>query len=833
MNSFNKISILFISIFVSGFLLSAAPAAHATLTPVLSLAYTGSADNVTINVTGDPNATVLIFPTGEPFFSPGTTNANGTLSITVSSAQYSIAYNNIVYATTSGINGTESNKVAWPYIQSTTTASSLTLTQSALLLNVGQTSTITANVNSLYVLSNSTPSVANINLNANQITVTANTYGSTVANICALGSTTICQNVSITVQNSSAQQLTFNQNNFSIVSGQTSSVNVTGGSGVYTISNNSNPTSVQAYINGAIVTLTAQGTAGASSITVCTTDLSDCGIINVSSTALNSSAITLSQTNPVVPIGQSTTVTIYGGTSGSNFYVSSNSNPSIVQANVNSNILTLIGNASTGTSTISVCAYAGSCGTITATVSNTTAGGVLALSQSTISILAGQNSNITISGGSLPYTVNSSSPSIFQAAVNGNTLTIYGVNPGTGTANICASVGCTTLSVTINSTTTTSTNPPTFSQNNILLDIGQSSTVSVAGNGGFYIATNANSNIATAQISGSSIVISAVQAGADDFSICQTGGQCATLYVTVSGTVQSNSQITLSQSSLSLAVGQSLTISISGAGGYYMASNLNPNVASVNLMSTNIIVTALTLGNTTVSICQTGGQCASLYVVVSSTVNQPAALALSSATQSVMLGGQATFTITPTGFTNPTYTLSDSFAGTTAISADINSSGVFTWTPALTDVGLHSITVVATDLYGHSASTTAQISVSQAAAVAPAVTTTPSYVLPRYLGFGDDGADVLKLQQFLVQQGFLSATPNGHDGAATVAAIKKFQKFHGVNQTGNVGMTTKGLLDGLISPSASTTATTATKAQQVSLIQQMIQQLQAQLAALQ
>ena len=840
-----KIFLPIIGLVLACGLLTFAPLAHA-MTPTLSLTATGNGDNVQINVNGDPNSSVTLFYTstgsGPQFISLSNwqTNASGTFTATLSSGTYGIAANSFVHVTTGGLSGTSSVTVSWPYYQSsTTTTSTLTLTQSALLLNAGQTSTITASLSSLYVLSNSTPAVANINLNANQITVTANTFGSTVVNVCALGSTTNCANISVTVQNSSAQQLTFSQNNFSIVSGQTSSVNVSGGSGVYTISNNSNPTSVQAYLNSSVVTLTAQSTAGAASITVCTTDLTDCGIINVSSTALNSSTITFSQTNPVVTVGQSTTVTIYGGTTGGNYYVSSNSNPSVVQANVNSNILTLIANSSTGTATLNVCAYAGSCGTVTVTVSNTTVGGVIALSQNTISILAGQSSNITISGGSLPYSVNSSSTSIFQAAVNGNILTVYGVNAGTGTANICSSAGCTTLSVTINSATT-SANPPTFSQNNILLNIGQSTTVNIAGTGTFYIASNSNSNISSGQINGSAIVISAMQPGINNFSICeQPGSSCATLYVTVSSTTSTSSQITLNQSSVSLPVGQSITINISGSGGYYLGSNLNPTIASVNITGGSVIVSALALGNTTVSVCQGTGQCASLYVAVSSTVNQPAVLTLSSATQSVILGSQMTFTISPSGFTSPTYTLSDSFSGSTAVSADISSSGVFTWTPALTDVGSHTITISATDLYGHSATTAAQISVSQAAIVTPVTTTpvatTPSYILPRYLGFGDDGADVLKLQQFLVQQGFLSATPNGHYGSATVAAIKKFQKSHGVNQTGNVGTVTKGLLDGLISSAATTTSNTTTtaKAQQISLIQQMIQQLQAELAVLQ
>ena len=120
-----------------------------------------------------------------------------------------------------------------------------------MLLNVGQTSTITAGASSLYLLSNSNPGIANINLNTNQLSVVALAYGSTVANVCVGGSTTNCANLSITVQNSGAsQQLTLSQNNLTISPGENLSIMISGGSGIYTISNNSNPSLIQASISG-------------------------------------------------------------------------------------------------------------------------------------------------------------------------------------------------------------------------------------------------------------------------------------------------------------------------------------------------------------------------------------------------------------------------------------------------------------------------------------------------------------------------------------------------------------------------------------------------------
>jgi len=628
MVKFDKFIFLSATMLIAGFAFLNFPMTAHAMTPILSLSTSGqTGDYVLVNVTGDPNASVfLYFSSQEPLI--GNINSNGNASIPISSATYGLVPNTTVYVKTGGLNGLQSNGALWPYVSGSSTTGNLTLSPTALLLNVGQTSTVTASSSSLWMPTLQTnPSIANINLNGQTITVQALTYGSTTANICIVGGTTNCANLAITVQSSGAQQLNFSQNNFSIVSGQNIPVTITGGSGNYTVSNNSNPSSVQTGLNGSVVTLTATGTSGSSSVTVCTTDGVDCGIIIVNATALNSNAITFSQSNPVVPFGQSTTVTIFGGT-GTNFYVSSNSNPSIVQANISSNILTLIGNASSGTSAITICAVAGTCGSITANVSSISTTGTIMLSQSTVSILAGQSSTITISGGSTPYSISStSSTNIFSTNISGNILTVYGVNSGSATASVCSSTGCTNLYITINSINS-STAAPILSQNNILTNVGQQTTVSISGNGvasgSYYISANSSPSVASANISGSSLVISATQSGTDNISVCQTGGQCVNFYATVSGTT---AQLVLSQTDISLAVGQNMIVSISGNGGYYISTNSASGVASSAISGSSLNISALTVGTDNISVCQTGGQCANLYVTVSNSSTQTPATA--------------------------------------------------------------------------------------------------------------------------------------------------------------------------------------------------------------
>jgi spore germination protein YaaH len=60
----------------------------------------------------------------------------------------------------------------------------------------------------------------------------------------------------------------------------------------------------------------------------------------------------------------------------------------------------------------------------------------------------------------------------------------------------------------------------------------------------------------------------------------------------------------------------------------------------------------------------------------------------------------------------------------------------------------------------------------------PATPTTDSTgtVFKTDLKYGNDGADVTRLQKILVTKGYLKATPNGHFGPATLAAVKAWQK---------------------------------------------------------
>ena len=433
--------------------LGAATPAFATVPPTLSLSATGTSDNVLVSVTGDPNVSVLLSyneaGSGPLIASLGTTDSSGSFSMTLSSSAYGLTSGTQVTAILNGTNGAKSPTVAWPTI---TSANALTLSQSAIVVNAGSSATLTtANGGStaLYVSNNSNSSIANVSISGTQVAISGNIAGSTTVTICQVGNTTDCPSVYVTVKPAGTGQLTFSQTDATVVSGQNLPITVTGGTGVYQILNNSNPSIIQASVNGSILTLTTGVATGSSSITVCSSDNALCGVVVATAGSTSSIAITFSTTAPVVSVNQNTAVNVYGP-SGVQFYVSSNSNPSIVQANLSGTVLTLTGIAA-GSSSVAVCASTGTCGSLSVTVQDIATGGNIALSQNALSILSGQSSTITITGGEQPYNVSGGTNAVSQETLSGGTLTIYGVATGTSNVNVCsAGGGCVMLVVTVN-----------------------------------------------------------------------------------------------------------------------------------------------------------------------------------------------------------------------------------------------------------------------------------------------------------------------------------------------------------------------------------------------
>jgi hypothetical protein len=320
----------------------------------------------------------------------------------------------------------------------------------------------------------------------------------------------------------------------------------------------------------------------------------------------NVGGMTLSQTSLSLSVGQSASVSanfpypVYGYTN--NIYISNNSNSGVASAQVSGNQVTVYGIAS-GDTTISVCGNSSSaCASLYVTVSGSNCGyygcsvGGLTLSQTSLNLNVGQSATVT---ASMPiynpsfYISSNSNSYVASASVSGNQINVYGLASGSTNISVCSSSSvCATLYVTVGGGGNSGS--VTFNPASVNLGVGQSSTVFV--NAGYfgsslYISNNSNSSVVSASISGSTLYLQAGNIGSSTITVCQSSSACGYLYVTVGGT-GGNGSISLSQTSLSLSVGQSSTVSVYNNGNlygnYYVSSNSNSNVASASISGSSL-----------------------------------------------------------------------------------------------------------------------------------------------------------------------------------------------------------------------------------------------------
>ena len=69
------------------------------------------------------------------------------------------------------------------------------------------------------------------------------------------------------------------------------------------------------------------------------------------------------------------------------------------------------------------------------------------------------------------------------------------------------------------------------------------------------------------------------------------------------------------------------------------------------------------------------------------------------------------------------------------------------------------------------------------------------YIFTRFLTYGSTGSDVIELQQILTDLGFYTGAIGGNYGYLTQSAVRRYQASNGLQQTGNVGLSTRNVLN--------------------------------------
>ncbi len=492
-------------------------------------------------------------------------------------------------------------------------------------------------------------------------------------------------------------------------------------------------------------------------------------------------APTFSQSSVTVGSGQSTTISSQNGVS---VYMESNSAPTVVGVTTNGTQVELNGLAP-GTASVTLCAVgtASDCTNLYVTVQVGAVSG-LTFSQSSVSLTSGSSQSVTISGGSGSYSISSNS-NINVASVNlsGSTITISALTAGSANIVVCDasnSSTCGTISVTV-STSGSGSSGLTFSQSNLSLTAGSTEVVTIYGGNGVYnITNNSNSSVVSVGMSGTTgIILDALSAGTTNITVCDTSNTntCGTLPVTVTGSVSGGNQgVTFSVSNPTLAVGQTLNVQLSGGATTYVVFwNQNAGIAQASISGgSTLVLSGVTSGSDSLTICATLGSCSPLSVTVSGT-----------ATPTTTTTSTTTTPVTTTNTTTPTQPAAGVVVNATLLSELQAIQTSLTQTLSQIQSIQTQINQLVAQVNAGSGST---ISASAAASSGNATFT-------ELLMVGSQDAQVTALQGRLTTLGFYSGPISGFYGSLTESAVMKYQTSHGIEATGEVGPSTRAALN--------------------------------------
>ena len=172
---------------------------------------------------------------------------------------------------------------------------------------------------------------------------------------------------------------------------------------------------------------------------------------------------------------------------------------------------------------------------------------------------------------------------------------------------------------------------------------------------------------------GTQVTVTGQALGSDTVNVCAVGtaSDCTSLNVTVqAGTVTG---VAFNPSSLSLAVGGSQSVTVSGGNGTYsISNNTNTSVASTNLSGTSLTISGLGVGGATITVCDSVNTCGTLSVTISAAATSTSGLVLSPNSLSLTVGNNQSVTISGG---NGTYILSSN-TNSNAVSTVLSGSEI-------------------------------------------------------------------------------------------------------------------------------------------------------------
>ncbi len=161
-----------------------------------------------------------------------------------------------------------------------------------------------------------------------------------------------------------------------------------------------------------------------------------------------------------------------------------------------------------------------------------------------------------------------------------------------------------------------------LSQNSITLIPGQSGTITAYNTsyniGTIYVSSNSNSSVAYASVVNNQINITGGAVGNATIVVCSNGNSsCANIYVVVQNS-SSQGQIYFSQNNVTLNVGQTNYVTISGGANNYYYISQNSSLVQGTITGSSLSLYGNSIGNASIVVCSNTGTsaCGTLYVTV-------------------------------------------------------------------------------------------------------------------------------------------------------------------------------------------------------------------------
>ncbi|MDP4001074.1 MAG: hypothetical protein Q8P83_02435 [bacterium] len=255
----------------------------------------------------------------------------------------------------------------------------------------------------------------------------------------------------------------------------------------------------------------------------------------------------------------------------------------------------------------------------------------LSASQTSVNLQAGQNTtiNISVPFGETANVFGNTNTNVATAYVSGNLLNINAHNNGNTTIRVCTnSLSCVSVFVNVSGSEGGGGNfgQITFSPSSVSLNVNETRNVSVFNNSGntLFVSSNSNSSVVSALLSFNSVTLRGLNNGSSMITVCTggfgyVGGQCGSLFVSVSGSGGNTGDLSFGDNNPFLNVGESRNISVfnTSSNNLFISSNSNPNTVIASASLNTVRLYGQNSGNATIRVCENNNnRCGNLFVTV-------------------------------------------------------------------------------------------------------------------------------------------------------------------------------------------------------------------------